>query len=181
VKGIRASKCSILELIAEYDGMQTRMILCVSLLALSALTACNRTPPAPATQPAQRATESFQDFGQYSVHYNALRTDALTPEVARSYGIQRSGNRVMLTVTMLRKDGQSPGKPVDGTVEVSAYNLNGQMKGIEMRRVSEGDAIYYIGEVSISGNEHLVFDISATPTGETTPLKVKLQREFFAS
>jgi hypothetical protein len=89
---------------------------------------------------------------------------------------------VMLTVTILHKEGaQGPGKPIDGAVEVSAYNLNGQMKGIEMRRVSEGDAIYYLGEVSISGAEILVFDISATPTGEAMPFKVKVQREFFAS
>jgi hypothetical protein len=50
-----------------------------------------------------------------------------------------------------------------------------------MRRVSEGDAIYYIGEVSISGSEILVFDITVTPTGESTPLKVKFKREFFAN
>lgn len=167
--------------------MQTRTrVFCVSLLALSVplvvMSGCNRTPPAQTVQTAQPATDSFQDFGNYSVHYNALRTDSLTPEIARSYGIQRSANRVMLTVTILRKDTpQSQGKPVDGTVEVSAYNLNGQMKGIEMRRVSEGDAVYYIGEVSISGSEILVFDISATPTGEASPLKVKLQREFFST
>lgn len=163
--------------------MQTRTwVFCLSLLAASALSGCNRTPPESRIPPAQQATESFRDFGDYSVHYNALRTDTLTPEVARAYDIQRSPNRVLLTVTMLRKEGgKGQGKPVDGTVEVSAYNLNGQMKGIEMRRLSDGDAIYYIGEVSISGNEHLVFDISATPAGEDTPLKVKLQREFFAS
>ena len=164
--------------------MQTRTrIFCLSLLALPLFSGCNnQSPPTPTTAPAQPATNSFQDFGNYSVHYNALRTDSLTPEVARSYGIQRSANRVMLTVTILRKEGANTnGKPVDGTVEVSAYNLNGQMKGIEMRRVSEGDAIYYIGEVSISGTEILVFDISATATGEVTPFKVKLQREFYAS
>jgi hypothetical protein len=162
--------------------MPTRTwVFCVSLLALTALAGCNRAPT-PTTAPAQPATDSFQDFGNYSVHYNALRTDSLTPEVARAYGIQRSANRVMLTVTILKKDTpQSQGKPVDGTVEVAAYNLNGQMKGIDMRRVSEGDAIYYIGEVSISGTEILVFDITATVTGEATPFKVKLQREFYAS
>jgi hypothetical protein len=161
--------------------MQTRTwVFCVSLLALAAA-GCNRTPP-PKVATAQAATESHQDFGNYSIHYNALRTDSLTPDVARDYGIQRSSNRVMLTVTMLRKDGSSTqGKPVDGTVEVSAYNLNGQTKGIEMRRISEGDAIYYIGEVSISGTEILVFDITATPSGESTPMSVKLQREFYSN
>jgi hypothetical protein len=162
--------------------MQTRTwVCCTSLLSLALLSGCDRAPTA-ATAPAQPATESFQDFGSYSVHYNALRTDSLSPDIARSYGIQRSSNRVMLTVTILRKEGaQGSGKPVDGVVDVSAYNLNGQMKGIEMRRVSEADGIYYLGEVSISGAEILVFDISATPTGEGAPLKVKLQREFFAS
>jgi hypothetical protein len=160
--------------------MQTRTWIFVSLLALAAA-GCNRAPER-TTPPAQPATESFQDFGNYSIHYNALRTDTLLPDIARSYGIKRSPNRVMLTVTLLHKEGgQAPGKPVDGTVEVSAYNLNGQMKGIEMRRVSEGDAIYYIGEVSISGSEILVFDIQASPSGESEPMRVKLQREFHAT
>ncbi len=160
--------------------MQTRTWIFVSLLALAAA-GCNRAPER-TTAPAQPATESFQDFGNYSIHYNALRTDTLLPDVARSYGIQRSPNRVMLTVTMLRKDGeQSTGTPVDGTVDVSAYNLNGQMKGIDMRRISEGDAIYYVGEVSISGSEILVFDIQASPTGESMPMQVKLQREFHST
>lgn len=87
----------------------------------------------------------------------------------------------MLNVTILHKEAdQAPRKPVDGQVEVDAYNLNGQLKNLEMRRVSEGDAIYYIGEVSISGQEILVFDITVTPTGETTPVKVKFKREFYA-
>jgi len=162
--------------------MRTRTwVYCTSLLSLALFAGCDRAPTA-ATAPAQPATETSMDFGNYAVHYNALRTDSLSADVARSYGIQRSSNRVMLTVTILKKEGaQAAGKPVDGAVDVSAYNLNGQMKGIEMRRVSEGDAIYYLGEVSISGAEILVFDISATPTGEGMPLKVKLQREFFAS
>ena len=162
--------------------MQTRTwVCCTSLLVATLLTGCDQGTT-PTTAPAQPAAESFQDFGNYSVHYNALRTDSLTPDVARSYGIQRSSNRVMLTVTILHKEGaQGSGKPIDGAIEVAAYNLNGQMKGIDMRRVSEGEAIYYLGEVSISGQEILVFDISATPTGEAEPLKVKLQREFFAS
>jgi hypothetical protein len=131
--------------------------------------------------PAQTSSESFQDFGNYELHYNALRTDSLSPDIARSYGIQRSTNRVMLNVTVLRKEADhAPRKPVDGAVEVDAYNLNGQLKNLEMRRVSEGEAIYYIGEVTISGTEILVFDISVTPTGESAPLKVKFKREFYA-
>jgi hypothetical protein len=128
---------------------------------------------------AQPAEETFRDFGNYEVHFNAVRTDTLTPEVARAYGIQRSTNRVMLNVTVLHKEAdRAPRKPVEADVKVDAYNLNGQLKNLQLRRVSEGEAIYYIGEVSISGAEILVFDISVTPTGEAAPLSLKFKREF---
>lgn len=154
--------------------------LAIAVLSL-ALGGCERGPnSAPPT--AQPSEETFKDFQNYEVHYNALRTDSLTADVAKSYGIQRATNRVMLTVTALRKraDGQ-PRVPVEAQVDVDAYNLNGQLKGMEIRRVSEGEAIYYIGEATISGSEILVFDIKVTPNGETTPLEVKFKREFFSN
>jgi hypothetical protein len=142
---------------------------------------CGQAPP-PAAQPAQLLEETFRQFGNYDVHFNAVRTDSLTPQIASSYGIQRSRNRVLLNVTILRKEADhTPRVPVDATVAVDAYNLNGQLKNLEMRRVSEGEAIYYIGEVSISGTEILVFDISATPNGESAPLTVKFKREFYST
>jgi hypothetical protein len=132
--------------------------------------------------PAMASEETFKEQGDYEVHFNALRTDTLTQEVARAYGIQRSKNRVMLNVTILRKEAaHAPRKPVEGEVQVDAYNLNGQLKNLEMRRVSEGEAIYYIGEVSISGSEILVFDIEVKPSGETTPIEVKFKREFHSN
>jgi len=140
---------------------------------------CSERPTSSA-QPAQPSEESFKEFGNYELHYNAVRTDRLSADVARAYGIQRSKNRVLLNVTMLRKDADhAPRKPVEGAVSVDAYNLNGQLKDIQIRRISEGEAIYYVGEVVISGNEILVFDIKATPTNEATALAAKLKREFF--
>jgi hypothetical protein len=151
------------------------------LASLSLLAGCTEQPEQRA-MPAQALDETFKDFGNYEVHYNALRTDELSPDVARVYGIQRSSNRVMLNVTVLRKEAEhAPRKPVEATVAVDAYNLNGQLKDIEMRRVSEGEAIYSIGEVSISGTEILVFDIMVTPTGESQPFNVKLKREFVSN
>jgi len=158
-----------------------RWILGAVFATVSVLTGCDN-PPAETIAPAQPLEETFQDFGDYEVHYNALRTDSLTPEVARAYGIQRGANRVMLTVTILHKEAdRAPRKPVEGDVKVDAYNLNGQLKNLEMRRLSEGDAVYYIGEVTISGSEILVFDISATPNGAAAPLRVKLKREFYSN
>lgn len=163
--------------------MQTRTWICgAALVVLTTLGAGCDQGPQRDLAPAQPMEETFKDFGNYEVHFNAVRTDALPQDIARAYGIQRSPNRVMLNVTVLRKEAEhAPRKPVEATVNVDAYNLNGQLKGIEMRRLSEGDAIYYIGEVTITGSEILVFDISVTPQGETMPLEAKLKREFFSN
>jgi len=147
-----------------------------SLLALSG---CNSGGPGNRPQEARPAEPTSQDFGNFELHYNALRTDELTPEVARAYGIERSGNRVLLNVSMLAKSPDGKTTPADGTVKAGAYNLNGQLKDLKMRRVQEGTSIYFIGEVGISGDEILVFDIDAAPN-DGEHFKTRFKREFFA-
>jgi outer membrane murein-binding lipoprotein Lpp len=130
-------------------------------------------------QTARPAEATHQDFGDFEVHYNAVRTDELTPDVARAYGIERSGNRVLLNVSLLAKAADGRTTPADGMVTATAYNLNGQLKSLEMRRVQEGSSVYFIGEVGISGTEILVFDISAQPRGGGA-YSIQFKREFFA-
>jgi hypothetical protein len=127
-----------------------------------------------------RPTEDTQkDFDDLEVHYNAIRTDQLTPEVARAYGIERSPSRVLLNVAMLAKTPGGAAKPVDGAVSASAHNLNGQLKSLAMRRVQEGPAVYFIGEVGISGEEILVFNIDVEPVTGGGRRTVQFKREFF--
>lgn len=130
-------------------------------------------------QTARPAEDTQKDFDGLEVHYNAIRTDQLTPEVARVYGIERSPNRVLLNVAMLTKIPGGAAKPVDGTVSASAHNLNGQLKSLAMRRVQEGAAVYFIGEVGISGEEILVFDIDVEPATGGGRRSVQFKREFF--
>ena len=127
-----------------------------------------------------RPTEDTQkDFDGLEVHYNAIRTDQLTPAVARAYGIERSPARVLLNVAMLTKTPGGAAKPVDGTVSASVHNLNGQLKSLAMRRVQEGTAVYFIGEVGISGDEILVFNIDVEPATGGEKRTVQFKREFF--
>jgi predicted small lipoprotein YifL len=151
------------------------------LLALTALASCGDRGPAPSkAQTAAPSEPTHQVFGDFEVHYNALRTDELAPEVARAYGIERSANRVMLNVSLLRKNPDGSTTPVDGRVSATAYNLNGQLKDLQMRRITEGSSVYFIGEVGISGSEILVFDIDASPLDQSATYTVQFKREFFA-
>jgi len=152
-----------------------------SLLAASliALAGCG-SPESSQPRPAPPSEPTHEVFGEFEVHFNALRTDQLAPEVARAYGIERSANRVMLNVSLLRRDADGRTTPVDGTVTATARNLNGQLKNFAMRRITEGASVYFIGEVGISGTEILVFDIEAAPAGAPAAYSVQLKREFVA-
>jgi predicted small lipoprotein YifL len=153
----------------------------VLVCAALALTGCGKGGPTPSeAQTAAPSEPTQKDFGEFEVHYNALRTDQLAPDVARAYGIERSANRVMLNVSLLRKNPDGSTTPVDGTVTASAYNLNGQLKDLQMRRITEGTSFYFIGEVGISGSEILVFDINAVPSGQESKYSVQFKREFFS-
>ncbi len=123
--------------------------------------------------------ENSKDFGQYVVHYNALSTDMLPPQVAREYRITRSKNRGMINITVLRKVLGSPGQPVHAFTQASAINLAGQGRKIRMREIREGNAIYYIGEFRVTNEETLKFDVSVRPQGTQEQFQVKFNQDFY--
>ena len=129
--------------------------------------------------------EQAQDFGKYVVHFNALNTSFIPPEVASGYNIQRSKSRALLNIVVLRKVMDNPGTPVRAVVKARASNLAGQFRVIKMRQISEAEkdgtlsAVYYIGEFRISNQETFNFDIEVTPQGEDKPLVVKFQKQFY--
>lgn len=139
--------------------------------ALLALAAVLATP----------ALAEEHDTGEFVVHYTALSTTQLTPAVAAAYGIARSGHRGLLNVAVLRKvPERTLGTPVPAQVVVTAVNTLGQLKPLAMRRVDEPPAIYYLGEVTVADQERVTFELLVTPEGTTTPIRLRLQHQFFA-
>jgi hypothetical protein len=156
--------------------------LLVLLAATFTLGACQPSAEAPRNSgaPALPSTATSKDFGDYVLHFNAQRTDQLTPEIASTYDIVRSKNRAMLNVSIIKKDDASPGIPVSGAVSANATNLTGQLKNMTLKEISEGSAIYYIGETQVAHSETLIFSIDATPINESSRFSVRFQKQFFA-
>jgi hypothetical protein len=126
------------------------------------------------------AAQQSQDFGQYVVHYNALNTKLIPPQVAQSYGIQRSSNRALLNVTVLKKVMDTPGTPVDAAVTANGKNLTGQIREIDLREIRDpGGAIYYIGQLPVHNMETYNFTIEVAVEGEEEPLVVKFRQQFY--
>jgi hypothetical protein len=118
----------------------SRPVLAVALAVLGFVAGCDSGGSTARPPDARPLEPTSQDFGDVEVHYNAMLTDELTPEVARAYGIERSGNRVLLNVSMLQKDPTGKTTPIDGVVSAAARNLNGQLKDLQMRRIQEGSS-----------------------------------------
>lgn len=125
------------------------------------------------------AAENSKDFGEYVIHYNAMATDFLPPEIARQYRITRSRNRGMINITVLKKILGSPGQPVHARVKVTAYNLAGQSRRIHTREIRDGNAIYYIGEFSVANEETLKFSVRARPQGSQEEVEVGFSQDFY--
>jgi hypothetical protein len=146
-------------------------------LSLTVMLAACGGPGEDATVPqAEPAGNSYVDIGDHVVHFSAQSTDQLPPEVARAYSIVRSKNRAMLNVSVLE---EGTDRPVTAEVTVKTVNLTGQLKNITMRKIEEGDAIYYIGETPVANQETLVFDISVRPEGVEEASDLRFKRQFY--
>ncbi len=158
-----------------------RRALLLPLICLGLSAGCQQaSDPNPlGAQAALASTETEKDFGDYVVHFNALPTSQLSPDIARQYDIVRSDNRAILNVSIIKKNPGSLGTSVSGAVSASAINLTGQLKNIAVREIREETAIYYIGEVMVSNEETLIFTIDVTPLNESSRFSIRYMKQFF--
>lgn len=123
--------------------------------------------------------EKSMDFGDYTVHFNAFRSDSLTPEIAKAYQLTRRNNRMVVNITVRKRGIDGKTSPSKAKVTGFASNLTGQVKNLEFKEIHEGDAVYYLAQAQVSNRETLKFDIKATPEGESITAKVKFTQQFF--
>jgi len=156
-------------------------LLAAALVFLAGLAGCDapqQAAPDTTTRVVFGPHENEKEFGNYTVHVNALTTDQLPADVARSYTITRSKNRAMLNVVVMKTtDGVK--KPTTATVTTLTRNLANQVKDMKMREIIEQDAVYYIGDIPVDNEESLIFNIDVTPAGETMRLSMSYSKQFF--
>lgn len=110
----------------------------------------------------QKQDYTYQDdqkkvLGPWNVHYIAFSTTFLTPQIARANGITRSPNNVLVNISVLDKyTKEAQEVELSGT----ARNLIGRSSELEFVRVNEGEAIYYLAQMSFDDEEHYRFKIN---------------------
>lgn len=116
--------------------------------------------------------------GNAVVHYGAMPTQDLSPEMARQYGIRQGAKRGMLLLNLQREvNGQTV--PLHGTATGTARNLLGDAQTLALRPAAANSTQDLIAEFEFSHLEFLIFDIDVQPEGTTHPIKVKFQQQFF--
>ncbi len=123
--------------------------------------------------------ERFQRFGDFVVHYNAIQTALLTPEIASSYGIVRSRTRALLNISVMRAGVNGPDKPVKARVDARTTTLAQQVDPIEMQEITEGEAIYYVGTLHFRDKQILDFNVEIRPAGSAQTLELTFRQQFF--
>jgi hypothetical protein len=128
---------------------------------------------------APAAGQSATAPGGVTVHYSALSTLELRPEIARAYSITRSGARALLNVAVQQRQADGTSHAITATVEAAATNLAGQRQDLRLREVRDGEAIYYLAEPRIAARDTLDFALSVLPEGAAAPITVRFRQEFF--
>lgn len=123
--------------------------------------------------------ENSTQIPGYKIHHNAIATAILTPEIARSYGIVRSKYRGLINISIIKTVAGTTGMPVEAVVTARWRNLIGRNQAISLRKVTEGSAIYYIGEFPIVNGENLIFNLEVKPMGQPKFYKAELSQEFY--
>ena len=100
--------------------------------------------------------EIKKTLGDWDVHYIAITSTFLSPQIARANDIVRSGKTALINISVLDSRNQ---KAQEVQMTGTARNLLGTTKPLSFKQVKEGEAIYYLATVPFSHKEVLRFDI----------------------
>lgn len=128
--------------------------------------------------PAQ--ADQYQDFGDYRVHYSAFKSDVISPEIAKSYGLSRSSYQAIVNITVQKKSGESY-QPTHAKVDGTARDIYSTIQNLKMKEVKEGKVVYYLAEFPITDGQKLTFNIRVIPQGEKVAHKLSFKQQFFVN
>lgn len=120
----------------------------------------------------------FLKSGDIRVYANAMVSSQLNAEMTRQYGITRSASRVLLHV-VVREGTPGKDKTLPATLTAVAVRKNGERSNINMQITREGQDIYYLGELNITGNEAINFEIVAE-IEKQKPMRMSFFQEFYS-
>lgn len=119
--------------------------------------------------------EQFKEFDHYQIHYMALTSTFIQPNIAKQYNIKRSKNNALLNISVLDKKQNK--QAVTAQLSGTAKNLIGQTHQLKFTEIKEGKAIYYLAEYPFLNEEIVNFNINIKTENKSNTLK--FQHKFY--
>lgn len=110
--------------------------------------------------------EQMKELGPWQVHYNAFNSSFLTPEVAKTYGLERSRYNGIINIAVQDKQGKAQSVAISG----AAKNLTGTIRTLSFQEVKEGDAIYYLATLPYRNEDTYQFTLTIMGGGQQQTL-----------
>jgi hypothetical protein len=149
------------------EGMMTPMtrnLLLAWLLLLASLPA---------------AAQQFEQLDGYRIHYSAVNTRFLSPEVANAYDIQRSKMTALLSVSVLEEQDDGTTQPVRANIDGRAGALGGKTQPLAFRTVEKDGAISQFATFRIERDEPMRFELEVRYDRNEAPAEVAFIQRFF--
>ena len=109
--------------------------------------------------------EQAEDFDGWKVHYVAVSSTFLTPEIAEQYDIVRARDRAVCVISIRDPDDGPATAPISGHFT----NLMSQKLSLKFKKIESANSIYYVAVFHFSSGEELDFEITLhLPQGERT-------------
>ncbi|MFM5439332.1 DUF4426 domain-containing protein [Aeromonas enteropelogenes] len=117
--------------------------------------------------------EQMKELGPWQVHYSAFNSSFLTPEVAKTYGLERSRYNGIINISVLDKQGKAQTVGITG----EAKNLTGTIRTLSFQEVKEGNAIYYLATLPYRNEDTYQFTLKIMGAGQQQTLS--FQQTFY--
>lgn len=122
------------------------------------------------------SAEQFKEFANLEVHYIALPSTFIQPDIAKQYSIKRSNNNGLLNISILDKNQNK--QALTAQLSGTGKNLIGQTYQLQFTKIKEGNAIYYLAEYPFTNEEIVNFEIYIKT--DTASNMLKFQHKFYA-
>lgn len=134
---------------------------------------------APVATAQANPSDGTDKFGDYLIHYNALSTQVLSPDMARKYSIERSPERGMLNISVQKVASDGTATPVAAEISGEATNLTGQNSPVTIREIPDL-YVSYVGLFKVVAPDTYTFALSIKPEGSGQAYELRFSQDFVA-
>ncbi|MDN6180614.1 MAG: DUF4426 domain-containing protein [Halomonas subglaciescola] len=146
--------------------MRTRRSFCLIICAMFGFFTAN-------------AWGDMQQAGDYRIHYAAVSTDFLTPEVARANGIQRSAGLGLVNVSVRQRQSDGTMRAVNADVKGRVGELDKNSQTLTFRTVRDNDAVYQLATFRLQHDAPLHFALKVRADRNAGPERIDFIQRFY--